>query len=104
MTVRCASCGLPGHRYGRNEGAERYDPMACINSLRGALGDLVDALSDELKYEVSQSPFVQEHIAVACAALGPEYQGYLDDWMGAPLRQRYDREQTAQSDETGTPS
>lgn len=33
----CAACGLPGHRYGRNEGMERFDPMACINQLRGVL-------------------------------------------------------------------
>lgn len=34
---RCAACGLPGHRYGRNEGMDRFDPMACINQLRGEL-------------------------------------------------------------------
>ena len=31
----CAACGLPGHRYGRNEGMERFDRQACINMLRG---------------------------------------------------------------------
>lgn len=36
MTL-CAACGLPGHRYGRNEGIERFDPIACINQLRGEL-------------------------------------------------------------------
>lgn len=36
MTI-CAACGLPGHRYGRNEGMERFDPIACINQLRGEL-------------------------------------------------------------------
>ena len=36
MTL-CAACGLPGHRYGRNEGMERFDPIACINQLRGEL-------------------------------------------------------------------
>ena len=35
--TRCAACGLAGHRYGRNEGMERFDPMACINQLLGAL-------------------------------------------------------------------
>jgi len=34
---RCAACGMPAHRYGRNEGQERFDPMACINGLRGRL-------------------------------------------------------------------
>ena len=29
----CAACGQPGHRYGRNEGMERFDPQACINGL-----------------------------------------------------------------------
>jgi predicted Zn-dependent protease len=33
----CVSCGQRGHRYGRNEGMDRYDPMACINTLRGML-------------------------------------------------------------------
>ena len=33
----CAACGLPGHRYGRNEGMDRFDPIACINQLRGEL-------------------------------------------------------------------
>lgn len=27
----CAACGMPGHRYGRNEGVDRFDPQACIN-------------------------------------------------------------------------
>lgn len=92
---RCASCGLPAHRYGRNEGPGRYDPTACINSLRGTLGDLVGALNDELKHEVSQSPSVQEHLGVACAALGPDYHGYITDWMGA-------RAHTTHPDSTGT--
>ena len=37
MTGRCAACGLPGHRYGRNEGPDRFDPQACINELRDRL-------------------------------------------------------------------
>lgn len=32
--ARCAACGLPGHRFGRNEGMERFDRQACINLLR----------------------------------------------------------------------
>lgn len=44
--TRCASCGLPGHRYGRNESPERYDPVACINSLRGEVERLRTALTN----------------------------------------------------------
>lgn len=40
----CAACGEPGHRYGRNEGMDRYDPMACINLLRGKSDGLAGAL------------------------------------------------------------
>ena len=29
----CAACGQPGHRYGRNEGMDRFNPQACINLL-----------------------------------------------------------------------
>lgn len=29
----CAACGRPGHRYGFNEGRDRFDPQACINGL-----------------------------------------------------------------------
>lgn len=40
--ITCAACGEPGHRYGRNEGMERYDPMACINTLRARLESCPD--------------------------------------------------------------
>jgi hypothetical protein len=40
--TKCAACGLPGHRFGRNEGVERYDPIACINMLRGEIERLED--------------------------------------------------------------
>ena len=33
ITGTCAACGRPGHRYGRNEGPDRFDPQACINGL-----------------------------------------------------------------------
>ena len=29
----CAACGQPGHRFGFNEGPDRFDPTACINGL-----------------------------------------------------------------------
>lgn len=65
------------------ERAEEHEGMSY--AYKEALGELVDALSDDLKYEVSQTPDVQRRIAAACRLLGPEYQGYLADWMGAPL-------------------
>jgi hypothetical protein len=36
---RCAGCGLPAHRYGTNDPDHDYDPMACVNSLRGLIED-----------------------------------------------------------------
>lgn len=73
--------------------------------LRDAIGDLIDALSDELKYEVFQSPHVQRHIAAACLLLGDPYLGYVADWGGAPLE--YVAAQTQpdpqQSDENAAP-
>jgi hypothetical protein len=40
----CAACGLPGHRYGRNEGMERFDRQACINMLRSEIDRLQEAI------------------------------------------------------------
>ena len=42
----CAACGLPGHRYGRNEGMERFDRQACINMLRGEVDRLQEAIRE----------------------------------------------------------
>lgn len=44
------------------------------------LGDLIDALNDELSYEISKSPHVQEHVKQAILALGGPWTGYLDAW------------------------
>ncbi len=46
----CAACGMPAHRYGRNDGMERFDPMACINTLRGEVDRLLlrEALNADL--------------------------------------------------------
>lgn len=33
----CAACGQPGHRFGRNEGMERFDRQACIEGLLSKL-------------------------------------------------------------------
>ena len=33
MASMCAACGQPGHRFGFNEGPDRFDPTACINGL-----------------------------------------------------------------------
>ena len=43
--ICCAACGLPGHRYGTNEGPDRFDRQACINLLRHEIDQLrqVDA-------------------------------------------------------------
>lgn len=42
----CAACGLPGHRYGRNEGVDRFNPQACINMLRGEVDNLTNLLEN----------------------------------------------------------
>lgn len=52
----CASCGLPGHRYGRNEGPKRYDPMACINSLRSEVERLQADLADAIRHLRAHDP------------------------------------------------
>lgn len=47
----CAACGLPGHRYGRNEGIGGFDPQACINLLltqNEALRDTLRLVSQDM--------------------------------------------------------
>lgn len=44
------------------------------------LGDLVDALNDDLSYEISKSPEVQRQILRAIGLLGEQYQSYADEW------------------------
>jgi hypothetical protein len=45
------------------------------------LGELIDALSDELKHEVGQSAELCEIIDRACRVLGGSYQGYVGSWL-----------------------
>lgn len=43
----CAACGRKGHRYGTTHGPnapDRWDPIACINGLRGEVDQLRGAL------------------------------------------------------------
>ena len=50
-------------------------------TLHCAVGDLIDALSDELKHEINYSTHVQEHIRTVVLELDDErYLGYLDSW------------------------
>lgn len=51
------------------------------DQLRTALGDLIDALSDELRYEVSQSAHVIDKIEAGCRLLGDAYEGYIGGWL-----------------------
>lgn len=54
---------------------------AVIDPLREAVGDLIDALGDELKHEVNYSSHVQEHIRAVVMALNDDrYTSYLDAW------------------------
>jgi hypothetical protein len=52
----------------------------CIHVVKMVLGDLIDALHDELRYEASNSSAVMEEIQNAIALLGPEYKGYRQ-WL-----------------------
>lgn len=45
------------------------------------LGELIDALSDEVRYEVSQSSHVIDRIEDACRELGGPYEGYIGGWL-----------------------
>lgn len=77
MTIeaKCASCGLKGHRYGRNEGMERYDPMACINSLRG-----------ELEAHQHCGPVTDEQVIAAARAVARSLN--LTYWSGTEEQAR----------------
>jgi hypothetical protein len=52
----------------------------CAPCLRAVLGDLIDALSDEVRYEVGESPHVVGEIDLACRLLGGPYEGYIGKW------------------------
>ena len=55
-------------------------------ALRGALGDLIDALSDELRYEVSVTPEVRRKVRGAIEVIGlTTYENYLNDWWLADV-------------------
>ncbi len=98
----CTTCGFY-HRYGTTDPEHEFSPWGCINTLRGrleerstrderdlvdrnvaladALGDLIDALHDEVAYEINQSSHAVEHIKAACALLGPQYVSYIESWL-----------------------
>lgn len=43
----CSVCGLAAHRFGRNEGTQRWDPMGCVNTLRMRVQELNDQLEQQ---------------------------------------------------------
>jgi hypothetical protein len=45
-----------------------------------AVGDLIDALSDELAHEVCFAPEVRDRVAHVIGFLGDNYQSYLTSW------------------------
>lgn len=48
ITGTCAACGRPGHRYGTTHGPnapDRWDPIACINGLRGEVEHMEEVAS-----------------------------------------------------------
>lgn len=52
-----------------------------VEAARGLLGDLIDALNDELRLEVSRSSHVIERIEEAATYLGGDYYGYVGTWL-----------------------
>lgn len=48
---------------------------------RTLLGELIDALSDEVRDEVGRSPHVIDRIEDACRELGGPYEGYIGSWL-----------------------
>ena len=48
------------------------------------LGDLLDALSDDLQREVSHTSGVRLLCREAATILGGPYEGYLDEWWMQP--------------------
>lgn len=65
------------------EERDRLRAAVAEQRLRDRLGALVDALSDDLAYEVLQCPDVRDIVREACYDLGGNYLPYLDrDWLG----------------------
>ena len=65
------------------------EPLAIVPSghnepaapLSGALGDLIDALGDDLQHEVFHAMEVREAVVAAIEAMGDDrYRSYLDSW------------------------
>lgn len=56
------------------------DLMGLALERRRVVGDLVDALLDELAHEVSHTPHVAEHVRGCIDWLGEGYESYLDHW------------------------
>jgi hypothetical protein len=56
-------------------------PPTYAYEYRDALGDLVDALSDEMYLTAIGSPAVKEQLQRACRLLGDNYEGYLYSWL-----------------------
>lgn len=67
----CAACGMPGHRYGRNEGMERFDPQACINGLLAEIQRLHDGIETAMKQLAEHAVHERDGVAldIACDLL-----------------------------------
>lgn len=45
ISGRCATCGLPGHRYGSTDTEHDPNPVGCVNQLRAVLEEALRLLS-----------------------------------------------------------
>jgi hypothetical protein len=63
--------------------AELREELEGLKALREAAGDLVDALHDELKWEVERSDHVKAAVTLACERIGPDYRrAYVEQgWL-----------------------
>jgi hypothetical protein len=52
-----------------------------LEATQGALGELIDALADELRFEVNESPHVKDHVQRAAVMLGGPYASYAESWV-----------------------
>lgn len=87
----CAACGQPGHRYGRNEGIDRFNPQACINGLLARLED-----AEEAARRVADAPEIEwceEHQAPEdpseppwCLRARLAFDAYQDDSLADNCR------------------
>jgi len=64
MNHPCAACGQPYHRYSTADPEHEWNPIACINSLRGRIDDL----ETNIEYLIATAKADNEKWTAALAA------------------------------------